>query len=326
MPAWFPGPAWFLGLDSGQSGMRALIADAAGQVVGRAQFEGPSSPTDGATGRERFETALRVTVAGARESAGLAPQTIFRAACFGFSGDAGASGQSDDKDALARATVPAEQYLVTHDAWIALTGSTGGGPGIVTIAGTGSMAFGRNSRDAVARAGGWGFAFGDEGGAFDLARQALRAALRHEEGWGPPTALRSALLEATGSRDANDLLHRFYVHDISRARFASLAALIDPAAAAGDAIAQQLLTSAAQSLATIATSVRGQLFAENDPVDLRYSGGVFHSTLLLARFRMLVEMDGRTRLSPPLHPPAAGALLEAFRLAGVACTLRDAVI
>ena len=70
----------------------------------------------------------------------------------------------------------------------------------------------QSARAGRARAGGWGYIFGDEGGGFDIARQALRAALRMEEGWGPPTALREMLLAATGvrgrQRDAAPLLHR----------------------------------------------------------------------------------------------------------------------
>ena len=73
---------------------------------------------------------------------------------------------------------------VSHDALIAYVGACGGEPGVVVIAGTGSIAFGRGSDGREARAGGWGYVFGDEGGAFDIVRQALRAALRFEEGWG----------------------------------------------------------------------------------------------------------------------------------------------
>ena len=65
---------------------------------------------------------------------------------------------------------------------------------MICIAGTGSIAYGRNANRKFARVGGWGYIFGDEGGGFDLTRQALRAILRHEEGWGPDTVLRSMLL------------------------------------------------------------------------------------------------------------------------------------
>src|SRR5208282_6278819 len=101
----------------------------------------------------------------------------------------------------------AEQMMVTTDAAIALSGATATGQGIAAIAGTGSIAFGRNAEGRTARTGGWGYIFGDEGGAFDIARQALRAALRMEEGWGPETALRRMLLEATGAATVNQAQH-----------------------------------------------------------------------------------------------------------------------
>jgi len=302
--------------------MRALIADDTGRVIGRSRMEGPTSPTDGEGARQRFTVSLRTTVAGAREAADLADDTVFVAACMGFSGG------PDDKDAVARSIVPAEAYFITHDAWVALNGATSGGPGIVAISGTGSIAFGKNAKGVTARAGGWGYAFGDEGSGFDLARQAVRAALRHEEGWGPPTALRGALLEAAVAkdvtvRDMNDLLHRFYAGEFSRARVAALAELVETTASQGDAVAQELLGSAAQSLAVLAGAVRRNLFDETEPVDVRYSGGVFRCRSILARFQMLMEMDGRTSVSAPAYSAAAGALLEAFRIGGVDCTLKD---
>ena len=153
----------------------------------------------------------------------------FAAACLGLSGG------PHDKEALVREMIAAEHYRITNDAVIALLGATAGEPGVIAIAGTGSIAYGRNAEGRTARAGGWGYVFGDEGGAFDLVRQAVRASLRKEEGWGHATALREALLEATGASDMNDLLHRFYTPAYPRARIASYAVLVDEAARNGDA-------------------------------------------------------------------------------------------
>jgi N-acetylglucosamine kinase len=199
----------------------------------------------------------------------------------------------------------------------ALAGATETGQGIVTIAGTGSIAFGRNAAGRSARAGGWGYVFGDEGGAFDIARQAARAALRVEEGWGPPTRLRDAFLEATASASANQMLHRFYSDAWPRSRVATLAPLVDRAAAAGDAVARQILSGAAIQLAMLAGSVRGQLWQPGERVDVAWVGGVFQSDLLREKFRLLVEMEDGCRCGPPLHGPDRGALLEAYRQAGL---------
>jgi N-acetylglucosamine kinase-like BadF-type ATPase len=235
----------------------------------------------------------------------------FRAACFGMSGG------PDDKEAILAGVLRTGRLLVTHDAAIALAGATATGQGIVVIAGTGSIAFGRNAAGRAARSGGWGYVFGDEAGAFDIARQATRAALRMEEGWGPPTALRQALLEATGVQSANQALHDFYSPAWPRSRVATLAPLVDAAAVNGDAVALQILDRAAQDLALLAAAVRGQLWAPGDAVEVAYVGGVFQSPRLLERFRMLAEFEEGNRCHPPIHGPAEGALLEAYRSEGL---------
>ena len=155
--------------------------------------------------------------------------------------------------------------------------------------------------------------FGDEGGAFDIVRQALRAALRMEEGWGPPTVLRQALLDATASPGANHVLHLFYTPDWPRSRVAALASVVDTAAAEGDAVALRVLENAAQELALLAASVRGQLWQPGETVEVAYIGGVFTSQRVLERYRMLVELEAGNRCAAPLHGPAEGALLEAIR-------------
>jgi N-acetylglucosamine kinase-like BadF-type ATPase len=303
-----------LGVDGGQSSTTALIGGEDGRILGVGRA-GPCNHASAAEGRGKFVRALSVCVSQALAHADLPADSRFECAALGFSGGPA------DKDAIAREIVAAERYSITHDALIALVGATGGEPGIVVIAGTGSIAFGRNAEGRTARAGGWGYVFGDEGAAFDLVRKALRAILQFTEGWGPPTILRDALLEATGARDANELLHRFYTDEYPRDRVAAFASLIDDAAAKGDPVAGDILKSAAQSLASLAAAVRDQLFTPGEIVTVAHVGGVFQSAMLLGRFRMLVELNDDTRAAVPRFGPAAGALIEAYRLAGITCDL-----
>lgn len=305
----------FLGVDGGQSGTIALIGDESGRVIGAGRA-GPVNHVAAEEGREKFLSAMNLSLREAAAQASVsAPE--FESACLGFSGGPA------DKDALTRGIVKAGHYEITHDAHIALVGATAGEPGIVVIAGTGSIAYGRNAEGRTARAGGWGYIFGDQGSAFDLVRRAVRAILRNEEGWGPPTLLRQALLEATGASDANDLLHRFYGPEYPRSRIASLAPLIEEAASAGDSVAHNILMSSAHTLGTLAASVRHNLFLEHLPAAISYVGGVFRCRPILERFRLLVEMEEGNRVAAPLFGPAAGALIEAYRIAGVECSLKD---
>jgi N-acetylglucosamine kinase-like BadF-type ATPase len=288
----------FLGVDGGQSSTTAVIGDEHGRILG----SGTAGPC--------YEVADAVggCLAAACQGAGLDPQRVhFAAACFGFSGG------PDDRRAIVEELAPSDKLVLTTDAAVALTGATAGEPGIITIAGTGSIAFGRNAAARTARAGGWGYIFGDEGGAFDLVRQALRASLRHAEGWGPHTTLIEKLMEATGTASANHLLHLLYTADFPRDRIASYAPLIEQAAIEGDETARRILEDAARQLAGITAAVRRQLFEEGESAIVTYSGGAFRCATLRDRFRALVEIEPGTQFGPPLYEPAVGALIEAYR-------------
>ncbi len=298
----------FLGVDGGQSGTTALIANAEGEVLGRGSG-GPCNHTSGAEAASKLERVVRHCVAAACESAGIAVPEIFEAACFGMSGG------PEDKIAVLKQAAPARHWMITDDALIALSGALAGEPGVMTIAGTGSIAMGRGPRGDVRRAGGWGYVFGDEGGAFDIVRQALRACLRAEEGWGDGSRLREMFLAETGCVDMNAVLHLFYTPGWPRSRVARLAVPVDKLAEEGDSIAQQLLANAAQSLALFAQSVRRQLWPDSSQVKCSYIGGVFESRTVLHRYTSLLALGGCV-VSEPAMGPASGALLEAYREAG----------
>jgi N-acetylglucosamine kinase-like BadF-type ATPase len=303
---------YFLGVDGGQSSTTAVIGDRHGQIVGWAGA-GPCNHVAADEAKAKFLRVIGDCVSQAATRAGLNTPG-FQSACFGMSGG------TADKVALLHELVQTEHLIVTDDATVALAGATAGEPGIVVIGGTGSIAFGRNSRGETARAGGWGYLFGDEGGAFDIARQALRAILREYEGWGGRTALTPALLEAAGAQDANQLLHLFYTPEWPRQRVAGLAQVVDRMAEDGDPTAVGLLHHAAQDLALLVASVRRQLFAEAELARVAWIGGVFRSSTLLDRFRVLIGLRENTACAAPLHGPAVGALLLAYRKAGVKVT------
>ena len=308
---------FFLGVDGGQTSTMAMIGDDKGRVLSHGRG-GPCNHIGAAEGRAKFISAISSSVGEALEQAGLGKDTPFVAACLGFSGGAA------DKEPLLKEIIHTPLLRVTHDALIALSGAMAGGPGVITVAGTGSISFGRNADGRTARTGGWGYIFGDEGGGFDLTRQALRAVLRMEEGWGPETTLRARLLEATGTQNANDLLHRFYTTEYPRPRVAQLSRVVVETADAGDRIALDLLHHAAAQLAGITGACRRQLFPPDSSVAVAPIGGVFNIAAVRAKFVQLVELDGLAKVAEPKFGPAAGALIEAYRLGGVQLTLTSA--
>lgn len=300
----------FLGVDGGQSSTTALIGDETGEILGTGTG-GPCNHVGVAEGPAKLKRVVSECVGKACVQAGMDPETVhFESACFGMSGGPA------DKEVLLVEILSTDRLFVTNDGVIALSGALAGEPGIVAIAGTGSIAFGRNAEGKTMRSGGWGYVFGDEGGAFDIVRQALRAALAHEEGWSPPTVLREVFLEATGAADINAALHAFYTAEWPRARVAGLAAAVD-AVAAHDSIARRILMKAGRDLSGFAGGIRRQIWKPTEAVTSSYIGGAFRSEILRNQYCEVMESMYQCQTAAPKLSAAAGALLEAYREAAV---------
>jgi len=97
--------------------------------------------------------------------------------CAGFAGAARHDSAAFYKEVL-ESLIPEAQIIIESDAFIASIGAIGVHPGILLIAGTGSIVIGRDKARNMFRIGGWGPYFGDEGSGFWIGREAVREALR----------------------------------------------------------------------------------------------------------------------------------------------------
>ena len=303
----------FLGVDGGATSTKAVIGDETGRILSRAT----GAPCDRATpgeGEARLEAMARDLVERALDAAGLPAGSGFEAACFGMSGGA------DDKRAILAAVARPGRIEVINDAEAALEGAACGGPGVVVIAGTGSIALARDVAGNTVRSGGWGHVFGDEGGAFDIVRRALREALAAEEGWGAPTSLRRMLLRESGAESVNEALHRFYDPDWPRDRIASLAPGVDRAAGEGDSAAARVMRDSGEALGTLALQAAQALPSVPENPAVYPCGGVFSSAAVRSAFASRVRSGGCS-LADPIHDAATGALLRAYGMRGLEVTV-----
>jgi glucosamine kinase len=297
----------FLGVDGGQSSTTAVVGNRGGQILGVGK-SGPCNHARQGEGRAKLQRALTESVNQA-----LLPihstvaDTHFAAACMGMSGG------PDDKHEIIQELLQADSHDITTDAHIALYGAIGDQPGAIVIAGTGSIALSRDSSGVVHRAGGWGYVFGDQGSGFDIARHALGAALRAEEGWGPSTALRETLLTVTGASSANDLLHRWYAGDFSRDQTAAWSQLVEKVANSGDPLARSILTEAGKALAELGVAALAMASIATAGALICPIGGVFRSHQAYESFA--ATLDARLHAAPAvaLDAPEMGAFHAARR-------------
>ena len=273
-------PGRLLGIDAGGSGTRAIILEA-GQVTPQ-----PAGPPMNALLTTGFaEDLQRIIAAAGPTAAGVGLPGVHQ------TGQARQLGQ-----ALARqAGCPVH---VTGDADPARCGAFLGSPGIVVIAGTGSVALGWDG-ERFAYAGGHGFVLGDEGSAYWIGRESVRAAVRFEEQTGGSELIYRIVTQATVP-DLDVLIGEVNAHPAERGRLATLAPAVT-AIAGHDPEAQRIVRCAAEHLAALAESIRRRL----GPLPVAGAGGVFRAPAVWARF---TELTGATR---PLAPATVGAALLA---------------
>jgi N-acetylglucosamine kinase-like BadF-type ATPase len=312
----------FLGVDGGQTTTKVVVANEGGRILGTATG-GPSNHTEEPGGPERLEQVVRSTVDHALKLAGagsVAGQE-FESACFGM------TGETAIKQRVLGALIRTSRLAVVHDSVNALMGATAGKPGLIVIAGTGSVARGMDARGREIRIGGWGHLFGDEGSAYGISRQAIRAVAAELDGFGPHTQLTPVFLDRLGVRSAYELMEKYYSGEWSRDHMAGLALWVNESASTGDSVARSILTDAGKDLAGFAIALIRLLFAEQlggasgqAPI-ISYTGGVFENPFVLASFEEAVRTAyACARIEPPLLPPVLGSLLLAYRNAGVECS------
>lgn len=299
---------FFLGIDGGGSKIECLLADESGTALARAT--GP-----GANLRRVSKAELRANLlkcfeslrggAGLRE---LKPEVV----CAGFAGASDAQASEQAREVLVELLHPRALYVV-GDMEIALEAAVGENAGVVLIAGTGSIAYGRNAEGKTARAGGEGPREGDEGSGFDIGRQAVEAVRRaHRE--GKPGRLTQAVLEATDVSSVDELAAW-----LSPAKAAELAALVPrvvDAARASDGDAREILARAAAALAGLAVAVLQELGLMETEVRVAVSGGVFQASGdILAQVRAnLLAAAPKAVVKPLGVSPAEGAVRLGQRL------------
>jgi glucosamine kinase len=206
--------------------------------------------------------------------------------------------------------------VVVGDMEIALEAVFAFGPGVVVNAGTGSFAYGRDGQGRTLRAGGWGFAIGDEGSAHWIGRSVLAALLRatDRDAKTAESRLAESLLQTWQLNSLLDLARR--ANSIPPPNFA---ALFRATISSEDRIAQDTLKAAGRELAALAATVIGRLFPgdEQVPIPVGITGGVFrHSEVVRESFyNELRRLDPRTQVNLQVVDPVEGALRMARRTA-----------
>lgn len=287
-----------LGLDVGGSKTHAVLSDGTHVLADlRTGSANPSSVGEAEAGRQLD------AVFGQLGS--VRPVAV----CAGAAGVDSTEGAERFRHLLVE-RAPEALVSVVHDTELVLA-AAGTGTGIVVISGTGSVAWGRNPQGQAARAGGWGYLLGDEGGGYGVARDAVRHVLGLLDQGMEPDPLARRLAAACGLSRPGLLQDAFYARP-ERRYWAQQAGLVFALAADGDPASIRIVETAGAALITLVRTV-GDRIGSRGPVVL--AGGLaVHQPALQAGVRSELAVHGYNDVRVLDRDPVHGAVVLARSL------------
>jgi len=236
-----------------------------------------------------------------------------------YLGLAGAGRESDRREIKQLlAGSYAKGITVESDARIALAGAFAGKPGIILIAGTGAICFGKNADSPVVRSGGWGYLLGDEGSGYYVGQQAIIAALKDLDGRAEKTSLRQIIESHYGLKQIDEIIPLIYKGKIDRTEISSLAPLVFEVSQKGDAVAMNIIKRTGQELGKLVKAVAERLNLRHKPIHIALVGGLINikDVFINEIFKELYELSWDIEVSEPLFSPAIGAVILSFEECG----------
>ncbi len=278
---------YYLGVDGGGTSTTAAIADESGKVMGTG-IAGPSLYK--VVGLEWAMENIRKAILAAEKKAHIKfPSYAY--AVFGLSG----VDSLQDWQMLSQKIFKhfkkkiGDRFRVVNDVVIALAAGTDSPYGAAVIAGTGSNAYAVGPK-GEAYAGGLGSLLSDEGSAYAIGSETLRAAVKSFDGRGGSSALEPLLCKQLGVKNMREVVDKVYTSSFNKTSLAALAPLCVRAARRGDNAAHNIVVHAALELGSMASAVIRKTGLASRAFDLILWGGVFQAgDILLLPFRKAVH-------------------------------------
>jgi glucosamine kinase len=295
---------FFLGIDGGGTKTRCVVGDENSELGAGTSSSSKVQRVGEACARD----ALAGAVNEACVQAGISPRQIIRT-CAGITGAARPEIAGIMRDLMT--SIVGGHVEIVGDIEIAFEDAFGSGSGVMLIAGTGSIAFGRNEKGESARAGGWGYPISDEGSGQWIGAEAVREALRARDR-GHPCGLLNDLIAKLDASSFEDFIVRLNANP--SLDFATLFPTVLAASNGGDGAAREILTRAGRELAAMAGTVIERLFG-NTSTSVATHGGVL-ATSPIVRESFAKELSARHPRVELLNrevDPARGALERARR-------------
>jgi glucosamine kinase len=274
------GTTYLLGVDGGGTKTELILVDSAsGEIVARHNAPGCNPNHLGPDhAREVIKAGLAALLAEAKagNTGAIAHTHLYVAGSPSFWAEFAATLKDFGRVTTAPDSLPVLEL------------ATGGAPGLVMHAGTGSFIAARGFDGMLHYAGGLGWKLGDPGSGFDLARRAIAHALLELQGWATTTELSAALSEHTALKETGAITRLFYQESDANVRLAAFAPRVLALAERGCHPAQSALAASLSEFVIQARLVTTKLFA-GEQVSCGLSGAILNHVASRYALRALAD-------------------------------------
>ncbi|MFZ4620047.1 MAG: N-acetylglucosamine kinase [Bacteroidota bacterium] len=304
---------YFIGMDGGGTKTHAVIMDESGTLLAE-HFAGPSNFQ--IIGIEKAAETIYSLIELCCDSIGCSMKELAGVGC-GLAGAGRAMDQKNMANGLKAYAIrkgsSLKNVIVESDARAALEGAFHGGAGIILIAGTGSIAFGKDAKGNVHRVGGWGRVLGDEGSGYFVGRLGLTAVTRYIDGRGEKTLLTGMVTKELGLKDQTEIINAVYKNGFD---IASVAPFVLKAAEKKDKVCRAIVENAVIELSWHVLIAAEKIAASSkkrvkEKIHVSFIGGLIANETIIARMlkQYLAQNFPMIEVAKPMMSPAAGAAL-----------------
>ncbi|MCF6408341.1 N-acetylglucosamine kinase [Pseudalkalibacillus salsuginis] len=305
---------YFLGIDGGGSKTTAALVDHKGKLIA-CHTGGPSNPisVDMVKIGNTLDELFRRFISEDHEKF-----SQIKSVCAGIAGTEN-SHLKGELHQLLKSKFPEQTSVqLCHDALTALYSGTNGDPGIVNIAGTGSITFGLTPDKNVVRSGGWGYLLDHTGSGFGIGRLALQKVFEAHDGFISPTLLTELVLKRFNVKSPPELISLIYGTSESRRRIASVCEDVFAAAQLNDKKAVEIVNQCADDMAVSIAHLIERYFKNVPQPKVVLTGSIFKSSDLLLPL-LQKHLPGDVQLILPQCPPVVGSVIESYQVINGPC-------
>jgi N-acetylglucosamine kinase-like BadF-type ATPase len=312
-------------IDGGNSKTEVLVVSRAGEVLGQSRGPGASPQNVGVAA---CVAALEELVLRALTAAAGPPDRPFAVHTSAYLAGLDFPREEAALHAALAARGWSDTLTVGNDTLALLRAGSSDGTGVAVVCGAGINAAGVGPDGRVHRFPALGKVSGDWGGGYRLGEEALWWAVRAEDGRGPGTALRAAVAGYYGAETLLEVVQGLHFGEIGTASLHGLCPLLFQVAAAGDQVAQEVVTRFVEEVGSLVAVILRRLRLTTSEPEIVLGGGVLTGVgapVIAEIERRCLKVAPRAVVSVVDVNPVVGAALFGLDTLGAPASAKTAL-